>query len=204
MVSVGGNLYSVPDGTRNGSVEVPRSPPRRCRSSRPATSSPPIRSWKAAASAASPRATAPSRRRATATPREDGAGPPPRRLARRRDAQRSLAIYEAVGRRLAAAGSRPDERHVSPATLDRIRRHLVGLRMPRALEVLEHFCCVSSSAAKSLALEAIDALLGEELTLREGRRIKAALQDGPAHPPAPGAKPRGGGQPIRRADLGSG
>ena len=24
------------------------------------------------------------------------------------------------------------------ATLDRLRRHLVGLRMPRALEVLEH------------------------------------------------------------------
>jgi hypothetical protein len=26
----------------------------------------------------------------------------------------------------------------SPATLDRIRRHLVGLNMPRALEVIEH------------------------------------------------------------------
>ena len=26
----------------------------------------------------------------------------------------------------------------APATLDRIRHHLVGLRMPRALEVLEH------------------------------------------------------------------
>ena len=25
-----------------------------------------------------------------------------------------------------------------PATLDRIRRHLVGLKMPRSLEVLEH------------------------------------------------------------------
>jgi len=26
----------------------------------------------------------------------------------------------------------------APATLDRIRRHLVGLRMPRSLEILEH------------------------------------------------------------------
>ena len=28
--------------------------------------------------------------------------------------------------------------NTAPATLDRIRRHLVGLRMPRSLEVLEH------------------------------------------------------------------
>ena len=27
---------------------------------------------------------------------------------------------------------------MAPATLDRIRQHLVGLKMPRSLEVLEH------------------------------------------------------------------
>ena len=39
-----------------------------------------------------------------------------------------------------------------PATLDRIRQHLVGLRMPRALEALEPILrrsCAASSAARS-------------------------------------------------------
>ena len=40
--------------------------------------------------------------------------------------------------------------------------------------------CAGSSAARSTALEAIDALLAEELTLRENRRIKTALDDGAA------------------------
>jgi hypothetical protein len=62
-----------------------------------------------------------------------------------------------------------------PATLDRIRRHLVGLRMPRALEVLEHLLRQLERGEIS-AIEAIDALLHEELSLREGRRVKAALK----------------------------
>jgi DNA replication protein DnaC len=62
-----------------------------------------------------------------------------------------------------------------PATLDRVRRHLVGLKMPRALEVLEHTIRQLERGEIS-ALEAIDALLAEELTIREGRRVKAALQ----------------------------
>jgi DNA replication protein DnaC len=64
-----------------------------------------------------------------------------------------------------------------PATLDRIRRHLVGLRMPRALEVLEHLLRQLERGEIS-AIEAIDALLDEELSLREGRRVKAALKMG--------------------------
>ena len=64
-----------------------------------------------------------------------------------------------------------------PATLDRIRQYLVGLKMPRALEALEHILRRLERGELS-ALEAIDALLGEELTLREGRRIKAALKMG--------------------------
>ncbi|GAA4246869.1 hypothetical protein GCM10022293_00160 [Azospirillum formosense] len=65
-----------------------------------------------------------------------------------------------------------------PATLDRIRHYLVGLKkMPRALEALEHILRRLERGEIS-ALEAIDALLGEELTLREGRRVKAALKIG--------------------------
>lgn len=62
-----------------------------------------------------------------------------------------------------------------PVTLERVRRHLVGLRIPRALEVLDHTMC-QIKRGEIGALEAIDTLLAEELTLREGRRVKAALQ----------------------------
>ena len=58
--------------------------------------------------------------------------------------------------------------------LERIRQNLVGLRMPRALEILD--AVVSRlERGEITALEAIDVLLAEELTLRESRRIKAAL-----------------------------
>lgn len=57
----------------------------------------------------------------------------------------------------------------------RIRHNLVGLRMPRALEALE--AIIQQIERGQLgALEAIDTLLAEEITVREGRRIKAALQ----------------------------
>ena len=65
----------------------------------------------------------------------------------------------------------------APSTLDRIRCHLVGLKMPRALEGLEHTLRQLERGEVS-PLEAIDALLGEELSLREGRRVKAALKMG--------------------------
>ena len=64
---------------------------------------------------------------------------------------------------------------VVPATLERVQRHLVGLRMPRALEVLDAVVRQLERGEVS-ALEAIDTLLAEEFTLREGRRVKAALQ----------------------------
>lgn len=63
----------------------------------------------------------------------------------------------------------------APATLDRVRRSLVGLKMPRALEALDHVVRQIERGETS-ALEAIDTLLAEELTLREGSRIKAALR----------------------------
>jgi DNA replication protein DnaC len=64
-----------------------------------------------------------------------------------------------------------------PSTVDQVRRHLVGLKMPRALEILDH-TMRQLERGEIGALEAIDALLGEELTLREGRRVKAALKMG--------------------------
>ena len=67
-----------------------------------------------------------------------------------------------------------DER-LAEAPIERIRHHLVSLRMPRALETLDQL--VQQIERGQLgSLEAIEALLAEELTIREGRRIKAALQ----------------------------
>lgn len=60
-------------------------------------------------------------------------------------------------------------------TLDRVRGHLVGLRMPRALEVLDH-TVQQLERGEIGAVEAIDALLAEEFTGREGPRVKAALR----------------------------
>jgi DNA replication protein DnaC len=59
--------------------------------------------------------------------------------------------------------------------IERIRSHLVGLRMPRALETLDHIVQQLERGQIS-AIEAIDVLLAEEITIRESRRIKAALQ----------------------------
>jgi DNA replication protein DnaC len=62
----------------------------------------------------------------------------------------------------------------APATLDRIKRNLVGLKMPRALEILD-VMVRNIERGETSALEAIDLLLTEELTLRENRRVKMAL-----------------------------
>jgi DNA replication protein DnaC len=63
---------------------------------------------------------------------------------------------------------------IVPAVLERIRQTLVGLRMPRAMEVLDQTIRQLECGQVS-ALEAIDTLLAEELTVRESRRIKTAL-----------------------------
>ena len=61
------------------------------------------------------------------------------------------------------------------APIEQIRRHLVGLRMPRALETLDHIVQQLERGQIS-AIEAIEVLLAEEITIRESRRVKAALQ----------------------------
>jgi DNA replication protein DnaC len=59
-------------------------------------------------------------------------------------------------------------------TLDRIKHSLVGLRMPRALEVLD--ATVRRIEQGEIdGITALDEILMEELTLRENRRVKTAL-----------------------------
>lgn len=64
---------------------------------------------------------------------------------------------------------------MSGETTERIRGHLVGLKMPRALETLQ-MTLARIEQGEISALEAIEALLGEEYTTRESRRIKMALR----------------------------
>lgn len=61
------------------------------------------------------------------------------------------------------------------STLERIRRYLVGLRMPRALETLDATLNRFEQGDSSM-LEVLETLLGEEFTTRETRRIRMALQ----------------------------
>jgi hypothetical protein len=61
------------------------------------------------------------------------------------------------------------------ARVDNIRRSLVGLKMPRALEMLDA-ALRRIEQGQIDGIEAIDDLLAEELSLRESRRIKAALR----------------------------
>jgi hypothetical protein len=59
---------------------------------------------------------------------------------------------------------------IVPSVLDRIRKTLVGLKMPRALEVLDQ-TVRQLERGEASALEVIDTLFAEELTLRENRRV---------------------------------
>jgi len=62
----------------------------------------------------------------------------------------------------------------SASLLDRIKASMVGLKMPRAIEVVDR-CVARLDHGEITALEAIEQLLLEELTFRENRRIKTAL-----------------------------
>lgn len=64
---------------------------------------------------------------------------------------------------------------IPASPIDRIKRHLVGLKMPRALEALDATLHRLEQGETSV-LDALETLLGEELTTRETRRIKMALQ----------------------------
>jgi DNA replication protein DnaC len=63
---------------------------------------------------------------------------------------------------------------IVPCVVDRIKQTMVGLKMPRAIEILDA-TVRRLERGEMTALEAIDALLAEEFTLRENRRVKTAL-----------------------------
>jgi DNA replication protein DnaC len=67
-------------------------------------------------------------------------------------------------------------------TLDRIRASLIGLRMPTALEALDH-TVRRIERGELTALEAIDGLLAEEHATRESRRVAVALKTARLTPP---------------------
>lgn len=66
--------------------------------------------------------------------------------------------------------------------LDRIQASLVGLNMPRALETLNDVV-QRLERGEIGALEAVDALLAEELDVRENRRVGVALKTSRLTPP---------------------
>src|ERR1700689_2944923 len=61
------------------------------------------------------------------------------------------------------------------SVVERVKANLFTLKMPRALEILD-VTMRGVERGEIGALEAIDALLVEELTIRENRRIKMAVQ----------------------------
>jgi DNA replication protein DnaC len=61
------------------------------------------------------------------------------------------------------------------SVVERVKANLVALKMPRALEILD-VTMRGVERGEIGALEAVDALLVEELTVRENRRIKMAVQ----------------------------
>ena len=59
---------------------------------------------------------------------------------------------------------------IVPSLVDHIKQTLVGLKMPRAIEIFD-VIVRRLERGEITAIEAIDVLLAEELTLRENRRI---------------------------------
>ena len=171
MVSVGGNLYSVPDTTRrrildvhvfaneihifeNGAVVASHL----ALEGRDQTRLDP----------AHRKASAPSRRR----PRWRARRHSPHWRPGRPPLARLLPRSPVASPAREARDDRPS-RDRSPV-VDRIKQTMVALKMPRAIEILD--ATVRRLEHREMtALEAIDALLAEEFTLRENRRIKTAL-----------------------------
>src|SRR4249919_2686084 len=63
---------------------------------------------------------------------------------------------------------------IVPSLVERVKQTMVGLKMPRAIEILDAIVR-RLERGEMTALEAIDALITEEFTLRENRRVKTAL-----------------------------
>jgi hypothetical protein len=65
--------------------------------------------------------------------------------------------------------------HTDPAAFDSIKKSLVALRMPRALEMLDA-TLRRVEQGEITWVDAFDTLLLEELTLRDNRRVSTALR----------------------------
>ena len=172
MVSVGGNLYSVPDTTRRRILDVhvfadeirifengaDRQPSRRSKGATRRVSTRLIGRLR--------------RRRADGRPMaspSSSAAP-----ATRSPAARSTSTKPSADASPAREARNDRHAEIVPSVVDRIKQTLVGLKMPRAIEILDA-TVRRLERGEMTALEAIDALLAEELTLRENRRIKTAL-----------------------------
>ena len=169
MVSVGGNLYSVPDTTRRRVFDVH-------------VLADEIRIFEDGALVAT-HAPLEGRGEKRLDPSHRKAGGPCRRSLRDepliltragdRVLRRSLDFYaHAVGRRLAGVGG---VRLGAPSVARRVKTTLVALKMPQALEVLD-VTLRGIERGEIGTVEAIDALLTEEPTTRETRRVGMAVQ----------------------------
>jgi Integrase core domain len=157
MVSVNGNLYSVPNATRRRPVEV-HSTAREIRifeQDRLVAVHPVLEGRGQRRIAAGHRSLPPPAD--SHTPRQ---APPPRRPGRDRGPA-FLGVLRRCRSPPRGRGSRAVTGEFPPdAPIERIRRHLVGLRMPRALETLDHL--VQQIERGQLGtIEAIEMLLAE-------------------------------------------
>ena len=169
FVAIGGNYYSVPDRTRRV-VEVQQLPDliRILDLGTVVAEHPTLEGRKQYRIDRGHRTGGAARRKPVG-----GAGIDPRPPGRARPT-------EALER---LSGHRHSTRHgrtvltsaTASSRVDNIRRSLVGLRMPRALEMLDA-TLRQIEQGQIDGIEAIDELLTEELSLRESRRIKAALR----------------------------
>lgn len=171
MVSVWGNLYSVPDTTRRRILDVHMLADE-------------VRLYEDGVLIARPssdRRTGrrPRRSRAPTAARQSLCGPLRRRAFGRPKASEAPSLAARWTSKKPSRGGWPPGRNrrddgAQPPLADRIRRRLAGLKMPRAIEVLDD-AIGHLERGEITALEAIDILLTEELTLRESRRIRTAL-----------------------------
>ena len=65
--------------------------------------------------------------------------------------------------------------HTQPAAIDSVKKSLVALKMPRALEILDA-TLRRVEQGEVTWIEALNQLLIEELTLRDNRRVSTALR----------------------------
>ena len=150
MISVAGNLYSVPDYTRRRSADVQQHPMEiRIFEEGQLIARHPVLEGK------SERRIDPSHRKA---PLKECGG-----------ITTLLGILRCSGPTHGCRGG-----SVMTAISTRITSNLVGLRMPRALEVLDHVF-QRLEVGEITAVEALDELLNEEFISRERRRVSMAL-----------------------------